>query len=70
MNSDRTERSQVPDTKAYRSERAKLPPELVPIFEDLVEAYRYYAVVHHHHPFVSYKVLAALVRDGWQRVRR
>lgn len=60
----------MPDTEAYRSERANLAPHLVSTFDALVEAYRYHAFVHHHRPFVSYKVLAALVRDGWHRAER
>lgn len=52
---------------AHREVRDALPPELVEHFDELVEAYQYYALVNHRTPFVSHKVLAALVRDGWRR---
>jgi hypothetical protein len=47
-------------------EREKLPPELRPDFDSLVAMYRYYALVHHKQAFVSYKVLADLIREGWR----
>jgi hypothetical protein len=53
-------------TKPNLEEREKLPEELQEPYDALVEAYRYYAIVHYRHPFVSYKVLAELVRDGWR----
>jgi hypothetical protein len=45
---------------------ASLPEDLRPIFEQLVEEYRFHSTVVHGKPFVSYGVLAALVRDGWR----
>lgn len=45
-----------------------LPEELRPIFEELVVAYQGFAVAHHRMPFVSYLVLADLVREGWRRI--
>ena len=56
-----------PSSVMYREERDRLPSDLQPIFDSLVESYRYHALVHHHQPFVSYKVLSALVREGWSR---
>ena len=35
-------------------------------YDELVLDYKHYAVIHHNHPFVSYKVLADLVRVGWR----
>ena len=58
----------LPTSEAYRSEREKLPEELRTHYDSLVQWYRYYATVHHRSPFVSYKVLADLVRDGWRQV--
>lgn len=46
--------------------RSQLPEDLQPVFDRLVEEYRFHALRIHGHPFVSYKVLAALVEDGWQ----
>ena len=48
--------------------RQSLPEELRPVFDDLVVDYQGAAMNHHRMPFVSYVVLADLVRDGWRRV--
>lgn len=45
---------------------SKLPEDLKPIFEQLVDEYKYHALLLHGHPFVSYKVLGALVEAGWR----
>lgn len=50
-----------------RAEREKLPSELRPYFDSLVETYKYHALLSHGFPYVSYKILASLVRDGWRR---
>jgi len=55
-----------PVSAQYQAERDRLEPELRPTYDALVESYRFHAFVHHRQPFVSYKVLAALVRDGWR----
>lgn len=47
-------------------EREKLPAELRSVFDQLVAEYRFHAQAFHNAPFVSPKVLAALVRDGWR----
>jgi hypothetical protein len=46
--------------------RSSLQDELRPIFDQLVEEYRFHATVLHGSPFVSYAILAALVKDGWR----
>lgn len=46
--------------------RSSLPIELVPVFDALVTDYRFAASVHHGSPFVSYVVLAELVKAGWR----
>lgn len=46
--------------------RESLPATLRPTFDRLVEEYRYHTTVIHGRPFVSYAVLAALVREGWR----
>ena len=56
----------LPKTQAYFEEREKLPEHVREDFDSLVKWYRYYATIHHHQPFVSYKVLADLVRLGWR----
>lgn len=57
----------MPTSASFLQEREKLPSGLRTTYETLVEAYRFHAFIHHNHPFVSYKVLASLVRDGWKR---
>lgn len=48
--------------------RNSLPEDLIPVFDDLVADYRFAATKHHGSPFVSYIVLADLVRAGWRLV--
>jgi hypothetical protein len=60
------DKKELPNTAAYKEEREKLQRELQSSYDDLVRWYRYLAVRHHSHPFVSYKVLADLVREGWR----
>ena len=43
-----------------------LPNELKPIFKRIVDEYQYHCVLKYGRPFVSYAVLADLVRDGWR----
>lgn len=58
-------------TESKRSEkheeaRNSLAVELRPIFDDLVEEYKYRTVVRLGSSFVSYVILADLVRAGWR----
>ena len=65
MNSDPNQHSK-PISEKQEEVRRTLPEDLVPIFDALVEEYRFFAVIHHRAPFVSYVVLADLVRSGWR----
>lgn len=56
----------LPDTPPFLAERDKLDPALRTEFDRLVEAYRFHAFQYYERPFVSYRILAALVRDGWR----
>lgn len=60
------EMSDLPKSLAFRLERERLPEEVREHFDALVVEYRYYATVHHGHPFVSYPVLADLIKSGWR----
>lgn len=53
-------------SEKHEASRNSLPDELKPIFDDLVTDYRFAATAHHRSPFVSYLVLADLVRAGWR----
>ena len=46
--------------------RNSLPVELRPVFDEFVEDYRFGATMHHGSPFVSYIVLAEMVKAGWR----
>lgn len=46
--------------------RNSLPEELKPVFDDLVADYRYAATLRHGRPYVSYVVLADLIKAGWR----
>lgn len=46
--------------------RRSLPAELMLIFDEFVDDYKFAATKHHGSPFVSYVVLAEMVRMGWR----
>ena len=53
-------------TEKHERVRSDLPPEVVPVFDDFVADYRFFATKHHGSPFVSYAVLAEMVKAGWR----
>lgn len=46
--------------------RNSLPDDLKPVFDDFVADYRFAATKHHGAPYVSYIVLAEMVKAGWR----
>lgn len=46
--------------------REALPAGLRPIFDELVADYQFAGLKHYNRPFVSYLILADLVREGWR----
>ena len=46
--------------------RKSLPEELKPVFDDFVADYKYVATLRHGRPYISYVVLADMVRAGWR----
>jgi hypothetical protein len=58
----------MPESRSEKHElaRTSLPAELRPVFDDFVDDYRFAATKHHGSPFVSYTVLAQMVRAGWR----
>ncbi len=56
----------LPTTQAFLDERERVPEELREEFDRLVEMYRYHAFIHYSRPFVSYRILADLILDGWR----
>ena len=60
----------LPTSPQFVAEREALDPALREEFDRLVEAYRFHAFQFYNRPFVSYRILAALVRDGWGLARK
>jgi hypothetical protein len=58
----------MPESRSEKHELARnsLPEELRPMFDDFVDDYRFAATKAHGSPFVSYMVLAEMVRAGWR----
>ncbi len=50
----------------YLKALASLPAELQPIYQALVEEYKFYALKHYGRAWVAYEVIAELVRSGWR----
>jgi hypothetical protein len=50
----------------HETARTSLPEELRPVFDALVAEYQFHSVKHYDRPFVSYIILADLVREGWR----
>jgi hypothetical protein len=46
--------------------RNSLPDELKPVFDEFVSYYIYAATLRHGRPYVSYIVLADMVKAGWR----
>ena len=56
--------AKTPRSEKHEQARNSLPDELKPVFDDFVDDYRFAATKHHGSPFVSYGVLAEMVRAG------
>ena len=54
-------------SEKYEQARNSVPEELWPVFDAFVDDYKFAATVHHGAPFVSYIVLAEMVKAGWRR---
>lgn len=52
-------------SKSREEARNQLDEELRPIFDQLVDEYKFYCLQFYKNSFVSYKILAALVESGW-----
>lgn len=48
--------------------RRSVPEELRDVFDEFVEHYKFAGTKHHGSPFVSYIVLAEMVKLGWRCV--
>ena len=50
--------------------RNSLPDELKPVFDEFVSHYKYAATIRHGRPYVSYVVIADMVRAGWRTITK
>jgi hypothetical protein len=58
--------TETPKRPKFYEVRELLPEELRSVYDALVGDYEFLAIKHHGKPFVSYKILADLVREGWR----
>ena len=58
----------MPEKRSEKHEQARnsLPDELKPVFDDFVADYKFFGTKHYGSPFVSYAILAEMVRAGWR----
>lgn len=54
------------DSPKYQEARNSLPEELRPIYDDLVADYASFTFKTYGAGYVAYKVIAALVLEGWR----
>lgn len=59
--SDNTKRSEK-----HEHARNTLPEEIKPIFDTFVGDYKFAGTIHHGSPFVSYIILAEMIKAGWR----
>ena len=57
-----------PRTDKYEQARNSLPDDLKPVFDELVEDYKFASVKQLGGGYVAYNVLAEIVRIGWRHV--
>ncbi len=53
-------------SEKYIEAKNTLSDDLKPIYDEFVADYRYAATLRHGRPYVSYIVLADMVRAGWR----
>jgi hypothetical protein len=55
-------------SEKHEQARNSLPEELRSIFDQFVIDYKFAGTIHHGSPFVSYIILAEMVKAGWRQV--
>ena len=55
-----------PQTSKYIEAKKSLPEDLQSIFEELVDQYCFYSLKSYGRAFVSYDILANIVKEGWR----
>jgi hypothetical protein len=66
MNDSKAKKPQKPNEN-YVAARDSLPNELRPIYDQLVEDYRFCASSRYGAGWVAYHIIADLVKMGWKR---
>ena len=56
----------VKRSEKHEQARNSLPEELRAVFDAFVEDYKFAGTIHHGSPFVSYIILAEMVKAGWR----
>lgn len=50
----------------FHEAREYLPEELRLVYDDMVAEHAFFSLKHHGRKFVSYKIIADLVKEGWR----
>jgi hypothetical protein len=50
----------------FEKARQSLREELRPVYDQMVACYAFYSLKHHGREFVSYRIIADLVKEGWR----
>ncbi|NLS91522.1 MAG: hypothetical protein GXX96_04985 [Planctomycetaceae bacterium] len=58
--------TEIRRSEKHEAARSSLPEELRPIFDQFVDDYKFAGTVYHGSPFVSYIILAEMVKAGWR----
>jgi hypothetical protein len=53
-------------SEKHEQARTSLPEELRHVFDQFVIDYKFAGTIHHGSPFVSYIILAEMVKAGWR----
>lgn len=53
-------------SEKHNAARISLPDDLREVFDQFVEDYKFAGTIHHGAPFISYIILAEMVRAGWR----
>ena len=62
--------NEQPRSEKHNQARNSLSEELRPVFDAFVDDYRFSSIKHYGAPFISYAVLADMVKAGWRPVAR
>ena len=50
----------------FEQVRESLPEELRPFYEEMAASYAFYSLKYHGREFVSYQIIADLIKEGWR----